>query len=296
MSELRIGCAGWSYRDWVGPVYPARLPPAKWLESYAGMFPVVEIDATFYAIPTPLTVEGWIQRTRALPGFTFCAKVPQAATHEALPRGRKEEARRVLDEFVRIVVAPLEEAGRLEALLVQLPPSFGLDGTEEVHDAVTALAEFVEPLLPRRRRVAVEFRQQSWYEHVGERVAPEALEALAALPVAVAHVDGLGSRFHGSRTTKWSYFRLHGRRENIPPSERGLSHAPYNYLYSLKEIGEVAAPIAARAQEDERTLVVFNNHYQGQAVRNAMDLMAALGLARPKRQAGVARETKLDQF
>lgn len=296
MADLRIGCAGWSYRDWVGPVYPQRLPPARWLEAYAALFPVVEIDATFYALPSEETVSGWVQRSRALPGFSFAAKLPQAATHEALPEGRLEEAGRIAEEFVARVVEPLEQASRFEAVLVQLPPSFALDGNEQVRDAVEALVGLARGLDPQRRRVAVEFRHQSWYEHVGERVATEALEALSALKVAVAHVDGLGSRFHGSRTAPWSYFRLHGRRESIPPSERGLSHAPYNYLYSQEEIRSVAGPIGSRAAEDERTLVIFNNHYRGQAVRNASDLMAALGLPTPKRSVAAARETRLEEY
>lgn len=296
MANLRIGCAGWSYRDWVGPVYPPRLPPSRWLESYAALFPLVEIDATFYALPTPQTVEGWLARARDLRGFTFSAKAPQAATHEALPRGRLDAARAALDEFRRVVVEPLEREGRLEAVLVQLPPGFSYDGTEDVPDSVAALAEVLQRLEPRRRRVAVEFRHQSWYEHVGERVVQEALEALSALGVAVVHVDGLGSRLHGSRSVDWSYVRLHGRREQIPPSERGLSHAPYNYLYSAEEIRSLAAPIAARASEDERTIVIFNNHYRGQAARNAIDLMAALGLPTPKRTVAPQRETHLEDF
>ena len=293
---LRVGCAGWSYRDWVGPVYPARLTPSHWLEAYADLFPFVEIDSTFYAVPTEATVAGWLERVSAFPLFRFAAKLPQDITHKALPRGDHEGATRAWDLFHQRVVQPLEGAQRLEAILVQLPPTYAYFENAGDRDALDALTRLLETLEPKRRHVAVEFRHASWFEHVGERLAPEVQELFASLGVCTVRVDGLGFRFHQSRTAAWSYFRLHGRRETIPPSERGLSHAPYNYLYSKEEIAVVADGIRAVSEKDQSTLVVFNNHFRGQAARNAVDLLDALGLPQPKGAVTLSRAAKLDDF
>jgi uncharacterized protein YecE (DUF72 family) len=296
MGTLRIGCAGWSYRDWVGPVYPAHVPPTQWLATYAAMFPVVEIDSTFYALPSESTVEGWIRRVEPVPGFTFCAKLPQDATHRHLPAGRLDEAARVVEEFQRVVLGPLEAANRLEAVLVQLPPSFAQFEAAGRTSAVDGLRHVLGALEPKRRRVAVEFRHQSWFEHVGEALVPEAVEVLSSLGASAAYTDGLGFRFHNSRTADWSYVRLHGRKDDLLPSERTLSHAAYNYLYPTDEVGQIAQKVHGLTPRDERTIVIFNNHYRGQAAHNAMDLMQTMGLARPKPAVPFARETRLDQF
>jgi uncharacterized protein YecE (DUF72 family) len=296
MAQTRVGCAGWSYRDWVGAVYPSHLPAARWLDHYAGLFPLVEIDSTFYGLPTEATVAGWIERTKPFPAFRFAAKLPQDITHRTLPKGNDAETRRLVDEFRERVVRPLEDAARLDSILVQLPPTFALFEAAGDRSALEALSRLLAQLEPERRRVAVEFRHGSWYEHVGERLVPEVLEALTGLHVAAVQVDGLGSRFTKSRTTPWSYFRLHGRRAIIPPSERSLSHAPYNYLYTSDEIAEIADVVRAHQSVDESTVVIFNNHYRGQATHNAMDLMEALGQPRPLPAKEFKRESRLDDF
>ncbi|HLE47048.1 MAG TPA: DUF72 domain-containing protein, partial [Candidatus Thermoplasmatota archaeon] len=232
----------------------------------------------------------------AVPNFRFAAKLPQDITHKALPKGSLDEATKIRALFHERVIEPLEKAKRLEAILVQLPPTYAYYGAAGEQDALAALTRLLEELEPKRRRVAVEFRHGSWFDHVGERLAPEVQEILASLSVATVRVDGLGFRFHSSRTAPWTYFRLHGRRENIPPSERGLSHAPYNYLYSKDEIAGLAEPIRAAAAEDASTLVVFNNHFKGQAARNALDLFAALNLPQPKAAITLSRAAKLDEY
>lgn len=296
MGVTRIGCAGWSYRDWVGPVYPSHVPAVRWLEAYAELFPLVEIDSTFYSIPSEATVRGWIERTRTLADFRFTAKLPQDLTHRALPKGNQAEVARLVAEFNERVVEPLEGSGKLHALLVQLPPTFAIFETAGTSTALEALSDLVRRLEPERRKVAVEFRHGSWYEHVGERLVPDVLEALTGLHVAAAQVDGLGSRFTQSRTTPWTYFRLHGRRAVIPPSERSLSHAPYNYLYTKDEVAEIAGAVRASETRDESTVVVFNNHYRGQAAHNAMDLLEAMGKPRPRPATQFKRESRLDDF
>lgn len=291
MGEFRIGCAGWHYADWVGPVYAAHLAPAGWLRAYAGLFPTVEVDSTFYALPGPATVRGWIDRVRGRPAFSFAAKVPQEATHRLLARGRPEAAAAVAGEFLDRVARPLEQAGRFEAALAQLPPSFARSTTALAH-----LQHLLRALEPGRRHVAVEFRHPSWFTDVGGPLEPEAAEALGALAVAVVHVDGLGFRPTPTRTTNWSYVRLHGRRTDIPPQERGLSHAPYNYLYSASELDELAATIRSLSAAVDRTVVILNNHYEGKSARNAVDLAARLGLPPPPASMPLKPERALDAF
>ena len=296
MGVTRIGCAGWSYRDWVGAVYPRHVPASRWLEAYTELFPIVEIDSTFYSIPTEATVRGWIDRTKNLPDFRFTAKLPQDVTHRALPKGDLKEAARILADFHQRVIEPLESVGKLHALLVQLPPTYAIFETAGRLSATEALSELLAALDPDRRQVAVEFRHGSWYEHVGERLVPEVLEAMTGLHVAAAQVDGLGSQFTQSRSTPWTYFRLHGRRAVIPPSERSLSHAPYNYLYTKDEIAQIAHTVRQSETIDETTIVIFNNHYRGQAAHNAMDLLEAMGRPRPRPATQFKRESRLDDF
>lgn len=293
MGTLRVGCAGWYYEDWVGHVYPEHAPKERWLELYAQLFPVVEVDSTFYALPRPETVRGWIQRTTHRPEFTFATKLPQQATHESLPQGHIEESMNVAGRFLDTVVRPLEAAGRLEAILVQLPPGFAhRPGSPNLDN----LAKLLKTLEPGRRRVAVEFRNRSWFEPNAGTLLPPVLRTLTSMGASVAHVDGLGFRYTPARTAPWSYYRLHGRRIRIPAKERALSWAPYDYLYSSQEMEEVVAPVRESVLRDDRTIVIFNNHYRGKAATNAMDAMQALGLPRPRLPPEAAKRTRLDEF
>lgn len=296
MGTVKIGCAGWSYDDWAGTVYPATMSAAERLAHYATLFPMVEIDSTFYAIPPAPMVAGWIEKVRHVPGFAFTAKVPQAATHEAFVQADGKALRAVVSAFLERVIRPLEDAKRFEAVVVQLPPRFDAMTPLGGRDPLDALMEFLQLLEPRQRRVAVEFRNASWVDHVGERLAPEPLQALTGAGVGHVHVDGLGSRLPKTRTTNWTYVRLHGRRTQIPPSERELPHAPYDYTYAPNEVAEVARHVSTLRATDERTLVIFNNHYRGQAAKNAQDLADVLGFPPPKRRIKLANTPPLEEF
>src|SRR5262245_55465250 len=82
MHPIRIGCCGWSYKDWNGVFYPKGMPPADYLAFYAEHYPVVECDSTFYGTPARSTVKGWRDKTPE--GFGFALKVPETITHEKL--------------------------------------------------------------------------------------------------------------------------------------------------------------------------------------------------------------------
>ena len=157
-TRVHVGCQGWNYDDWVTPAlshravfYPRATRADRMLELYARAFDTVEVDSTFYAIPTDSALDGW--RRRAPNGFTFALKLPREITHEHALRGAR--AFQLLEEFCR-AARRLED--RLAAVLVQLPPQF-----EATRENAQALEGFL-PELPLDVRFAVEFRDPFWFE------------------------------------------------------------------------------------------------------------------------------------
>jgi uncharacterized protein YecE (DUF72 family) len=166
-ARVRVGCQGWNYDDWVTPAlshravfYPRGTRADRMLELYARAFDTVEVDSTFYAIPTDSALDGW--RRRAPNGFTFALKLPREITHAHALRGAR--AFQLLEEFCR-AARRLED--RLAAVLVQLPPQF-----EATRENAQALEGFL-PELPLDVRFAVEFRDPFWFEE--DLLAPLAL-------------------------------------------------------------------------------------------------------------------------
>src|SRR5690242_9885806 len=115
---IRIGASGFSYKEWLGHLYPPKLPGIKMLPYYAERLPTVEINYTFRAMPKSSMLEGWAQKTP--PAFRFALKAPQRITHFA----RLRETKQSLDYFINTVRALGE---RLGPVLFQLPPDFGRD-------------------------------------------------------------------------------------------------------------------------------------------------------------------------
>src|SRR5512143_1124786 len=110
---IKIGTSGFSYADWVGPVYPQGLAASDQLGFYASEFTTVEINATFYRIPEPRTVESWIRKTP--PGFVFSVKAYRGLTHD-----------RENPEYAPFATSlnPFVASGRLGCVLAQFPYSF----------------------------------------------------------------------------------------------------------------------------------------------------------------------------
>jgi uncharacterized protein YecE (DUF72 family) len=171
---VRVGTQGWNYSAWVGPFYPADTRPASFLSVYARAFDTVEIDATFYSVPSPTTVRNWAERVPA--GFTFALKMPQEVTHEHRLRD--------VDEVTDTFFARARMLGsKLGPVLFQFAPEFG-------PAELPALAAFL-PRLPRDVAIAVEFRHRGWI-HDG------VLALLAEHNVALALTD---TRFIPRRVT-----------------------------------------------------------------------------------------------
>jgi uncharacterized protein YecE (DUF72 family) len=181
--RLHVGTSGWNYTEWRGSFYPAAMKPAAMLPYYAERFSTVEVNNTFYRMPTSKAVEGW---AAAVPDtFRFVLKAPQRITHFARLRD--------VDEPVRVFCDTARVLGpRLGPLLFQLPPNFKVD-TGRLADLLA--------LLPPDLRVAFEFRNATWFtDAVYERLAARN----AALCVAAD--DDKATPFVA--TADWGYLRL----------------------------------------------------------------------------------------
>jgi uncharacterized protein YecE (DUF72 family) len=181
--EIRIGTSGFSYKEWLGGFYPAKLPGAKMLEYYGGRLPTVEINYTFRAMPRVEMLERWAAQVPA--HFRFALKAPQRITHVARLKGAEES----LDHFITVSAA-LE--GKLGPALFQLPPGLKRD--------VALLTDFLAQL-GGRIRTAFEFRDRSWFD---DSVMAALGERHAAL--CIAESDKLSTPIE--RTAPWVYVRL----------------------------------------------------------------------------------------
>lgn len=185
MSALRIGCSGWVYKDWRGPFYPPEVKDRDRLAYYASRFDTAEINASFYRLPSEQTVEGWANRAPA--GFVFAWKASRFITHN---KKLKDCADSVSLVFGRM--AALGHA--FGPALVQLPPQLRRDEAR--------LAAFLA-LPPKRLRLAVEFRHESWY-------CPEVFKVLADFDAALCISDHHAAPAPWRVTASWAYVRGHG--------------------------------------------------------------------------------------
>ncbi len=145
--ELLVGTSGFSYAEWKGHFYPAGLPDAEMLTSYAERLPTVEINNTFYRMPQPSLFEGWNQKVVA-PGFTFALKAPRSITHISRLKDAGDGTRHFLQVAATLGV-------RLGPVLFQLPPFLRKDAG--------VLRDFLA-LLPPGVKAAFEFRHSTWFD------------------------------------------------------------------------------------------------------------------------------------
>jgi uncharacterized protein YecE (DUF72 family) len=237
----RIGCSGWNYASWRhGVFYPERCPARLWLDFYARHFDTVEVNATFYRLPTVKAVQGWVDQTPD--DFVLTIKMSRYVTHVK----RLRELAPSLELFYSRI-EPLVGSPKLGPMLWQLPPTFHRDDTR--------LSEAFAQLPPGRH--AFEFRHPSWF-------VPEVMELLRAHGVAL--VIGDRPEVHEFQTHEltadWTFVRFHsgsrGRRGN----------------YSESELQEWARRI--RAWPVEESFLYFNNDWEGFAPRNALRLRELL--------------------
>src|SRR4029077_17178231 len=181
--RVLIGTSGYNYPEWRGSFYPEKFPTGKMLAFYAGHFSTVEVNYTFYRIPTPALLEGWARGTPD--AFTFTLKAPRRITHDSKLQ-RCEDLTRTFCKTASTL------GSKLGALLFQLPPTFKRD------DAV--LDAFLE-LLPGGTRAAFEFRHPSWLDEA-------VFSALRRRNVALCVADSEKMSTPVVMTADYGYFRL----------------------------------------------------------------------------------------
>lgn len=232
--RARVGCSGWSYRDWRGVVYPRDAPARTWFELYARRFDTVEINNTFYRLPPHSTVDGWA--AQAPPDFIYAVKVGQFGSHRMKLRDAASWLPRHLDRAERLGRA-------LGPNLVQLPPSWRRD--------VARLDEFLAAL-PRRHRWALEVREPSWLHD-------DVFSALAGHGVALC-VHDLLPNHPWERTADFGYVRFHG--------PHATTH-PYRGAYTGRRLWRPAQRLQEWLDEGADVYAYFNNDYDGHAVTDA---------------------------
>ncbi|MEO8380814.1 MAG: DUF72 domain-containing protein [Acidobacteriota bacterium] len=257
--KIRVGPAGWSYKDWEGTVYPPHGSKFDPLSYLAGFFDTIEINSPFYRIPPPTHPKSWIRRVSENPSFRFTTKVFRGFTHEDAPLADDE-----VNAF-RAYLDPLMESGLLGAILLQFPWSFrNTDASRErLANLFRAFAAYPKALEVRHATFQV----------------PEVYAFLAEHDVSWVNVDqplfSDSVKPDDTVTGPVGYARLHGRNY-----EKWFAHGEswerYNYLYSREELEPWVERVETMASRQE-TYVITNNHFRGQAILNAGDLKGRLG-------------------
>lgn len=261
---IRVGPAGWSYPDWEGIVYPRPRPSGfDPLAFLARQFDAVEINSSFYALPKREASATWVRRVEGAPALRFTAKL-----HESFTHGDDDFARLQPDiDAFRDGIQPLVDADRLGGLLAQFPLRYQF-GARELR-RIDALRRRFDPT-----PLIVEVRHRSWYQ-------PVALREFAALDgVSLAAIDLPQAADHPPDTHATpgpiGYLRLHGRNSNAWFSRNAGRDQKYDYLYGHDELVVIGARAKELAADGRPTYVITNNHFEGKAVANAMELVAAL--------------------
>lgn len=271
MKAVLVGTCGWSFDDWVGPVYPPRLSRERWLSYYAEHLPAVEVNATHYHVPSARRLEGMADRLKQANVQGVVWKAPRSLTHEAIPDGDPEVIQKEAKAFFDVLGAA-EEKGVLEGVLVQFShtadPETVLDGLDD--------ALIVGPPGP----VFVEVRHASFNEDRYHQPLRARAEATGG---AVVATDSPSATIKRAFPNETAYFRFHGRNVDTwfmedPPGVHGS--ARYDHAYTPHEREELAQRV--EASEADRVFAFFNNHAKGKAFRDALALMERLGVPPPK--------------
>lgn len=245
---LYVGTSGWQYRHWKRVFYPEKLPQNQWLPYFCERFQTVEVNNTFYHLPERSVFAGW-EKT-APRDFIFALKMSRFLTHLKRLHDPPEPVHRFLERATAL-------KQKLGPILLQLPPSYGA-APERLEQT---LAEF-----PPHARVAVEFRNRTWF-------TDETREVLERHHAALCLADSPRRRQPAWRTAGWGFVRFHeGRGRHAPGYERDVLR---RWVGRIAELWSPASDV----------YVYFNNDTGGYAIRDAItfaELADAAGL-RPTR-------------
>ena len=258
--HLFVGTSGYSYAEWADAgFYPPGTKSGNMLPFYAQNFPITELNFTWYQMPKARTLER--MRRQAPADFRFAAKLTRTLTHEIDPGQWRGQAAQYRDG-----IAPLIQARKLAAILLQFPPSFVRAPQNRRY--LAALLDELDGL-----PLAVEFRHASW---ATDRVFAE-LERRRTTLVAVDEPDlpGLFPRLDIVTNPGLFYIRFHGR--NAKGWRSGNMQKQFDYDYGDDELRRWAnRRIAKMTRHASSGIIFFNNHVRAQAPRNAVRLINLL--------------------
>ena len=297
MGEVRIGITAWTEKTLIeeSDFYPPDVnTPEERLRFYASQFPVVEVDSTFYGMPSERNAALWVERTpkdfdfhvkafALLTGHPTSPRQLPRDVREALPEDAqrkrnlypKDVPKKLLDETwerFREALMPLHSAGKLAAVLFQFPPWFVISrrSKEEIVAAKERLPDY---------RIVVELRHKTWME---ERNREETLSFLSDHDIPYVSVDmpqGFDSSLPpiaAATAGDLAVVRFHGRNDEVWDKKVATAAERFNYRYSEKELEEWAPRVKQLAEETKQTHVLFNNCYRDHAVVNARQLASLL--------------------
>ena len=268
-AKIRIGTAGWSYKDWIGVFYPEYLRTKKIhpIEYLAQFFDVVEINTSFYGPIKPHLAKVWCRKVSGVnPHFMFTAKLLRSFTHSPLSVMEPTSAATIRpgenDEHeTREGLDAIASEGRLGALLIQFPVSFKNTSLNREYLEVL-LRQFIE--YPR----VVEVRHESWDN-------PDTVRQFTRMNVTFCNIDQpqIGRSLAPTEhvTSPLGYIRLHGRNYD-QWFDSDSRNDRYNYLYSEEELVDWKKKIVAVAEKADVIYVVTNNHFEARAGVNALQL------------------------
>lgn len=284
MGEIKIGTASWTDKTLLeSGWYPPEVDtPEKRLAYYAEQFQLVEVDATYYSLPSERNSELWAQRTPE--GFVFDVKAFSLLTQHptkltALPKAlRPDDAKnrvylkdlpdRTVDEVwdrFTSALAPLHEAGKLGALLLQFPQWFPIGRRNKAY-----LLECAERCRPYR--VSIEFRNSTWMSEENQEETLDFLRSYGLTYVCVDMPQGFTSSIPPvlAATADLAVLRFHGHNDDGWNS--GDIYKRFGYLYSEDEMREWAPRVSGLGESATETHVLLNNCYRNYAQVNARQL------------------------
>jgi uncharacterized protein YecE (DUF72 family) len=241
VGDVHIGTSGWHYKHWKGPFYPERLPASKMLDYYAERFRTVELNNTFYRLPTEAAVEDWRDSTPR--DFTFAVKGSRFLSHMKKLKDPEPGIARFFERVDRL-------RRKLGPVLFQLPPWWEVNAER--------LDRFLDAL-PRRRRYAFELRNPTWH-------TPEILAILRRHNAAYCVFEIAGFFSGIQMTADFTYVRLHG------------PGGAYQGSYSEDALRGWAERIREWRRDLRAVYVYFDNDQAAYAVENAIALQKMAGL------------------
>ena len=240
MPRLLVGTSGWVYPHWRGIFYPEDLPQKEWFSHYSRFFDTVEINYSFYQLPSRETFESWEQM--APPGFVFTVKANRFITHVKKLKDPQESVGRFYENLSGL-------GEKCAAVLYQLPPHWKLN--------LDRLREFLE-VVPKRYRLVFEFRDPLW-------LTEEVYLLLRNSGAVLCSADSPVFPSPRITTADFAFFRMHAGSGTSSPK------------YTKKELKKLTGEVGEHLEAGRDVFVYFNNDYKGFAIDNALTLKDLVG-------------------